>query len=146
MDYFSEQEKKAFIRNLRKHRERVFPGWGGNGLLAKAADVSPQSLSQWMGGKRAPSPEHVYALAKALGVDARELCGRRKVKADAPGDDLPEIVKGQIAAIDTLILMLRHNRRALLGETDAKRHKEGVRIIKQLLEKELEDKQTNGAI
>jgi transcriptional regulator with XRE-family HTH domain len=139
MKHFIDKEKKVFVGNLRKQRERVFPGRGGDGLLAKAAGVSPRLLSQWMNGKRAPSPEQVDALAKALGVDVLELRGRRKAKAGAPGADRPDIVMGQVDAIDTMILMLWYNKRALLGETDGSRHRECMRIIRQLMEKELED-------
>lgn len=141
MCYFNEEEKEAFVDNLRKRREQVFPGRGGNGRLAKAAGVAPQLLSQWLKGKRAPSSGQVYALAKALGVDARKARGRRKAKAGAPGNDLPEIVKGQIDAIDTLIFILRYNKLALLSGESGRRYRGGIRILRQLVEQELRDKE-----
>ncbi len=41
--------------------------------------------------------------------------------------------------IDTHILLLRHSKRALTGKADARRHREGVRIIGELLKTELNE-------
>lgn len=163
MDHITSKEEKVLLENLRKQRERVFPGRSGIGRLAKAVGVSPGLLSQWLNGKQAPSPEQVYALAKALGVDARKArgrrkaevdqgtytakvdarkaLGRRKAKAGAPGNDLPEIVKGQIDAIDALIFILRYNKLALLDGETGKQYRGGIRILRQVVEQELRDKE-----
>jgi transcriptional regulator with XRE-family HTH domain len=103
--------------------------------------VSPQSASRWLNGRLTQPPARLHAIAEALGVSEEELWGRRKadMESDMPGD-LPESVQGQIDAIDTQILLLRHNKRALLGKGDVKRHKEGVRIIRELLKTELSEK------
>ena len=93
-----------------------------------------------MHGKRVPPPARLHAIAKALGVDVWELCGRHREDEAETLSDLPESAQGQIAVIDTLILLLRHSKQALLGKTDAQRHKKGLQIIKTLLEKELNDK------
>ena len=139
MDCLTDRENKALVENMRKHRDRVFPGRGGLKRFARAIGVSSPSLSRWLNGRLTPPSARLHAIAKALGMDVGELCGRQKMETDAPGD-LPEIMRGQIDAIDTQILLLRHNKRALLGETDAKRHHEGVRIIGELLKSELGDK------
>jgi transcriptional regulator with XRE-family HTH domain len=139
MDTLATGEKRRLTVNLRKYREQVFPGRGGIGRFAEAVGVSPRTLSRWLNGVLVPSLEHLHSIAKALGVDEQELCGRRKAKAVGNRSDFQEIVQGQINAIDTQILLLRHNKRALLGEADTKRHKESVRIIGMLLKTELGD-------
>lgn len=48
--------------------------------------------------------------------------------------------RGIIRAIDTHILLLRHSKRALTGKADARRHREGVRIIGELLKTELDER------
>ncbi len=131
-------EKMMLIENMRKHRDLVFPGWGGIGRFAKAVGVSQQLMSRWLGGKNAPPATRLPAIARALGVDEEELRGRWKAEAEAPAGS-GEIIQGQIAAIDAQILLLRHTRRALLGKTDPKRYKEGIRIIGEMLKAELRD-------
>ncbi len=66
-----------------------------------------------------------------------ELCSQQSPEADKAAD-APDVVQEQIAVIDTVILLLTYNKRALLGEAKAKRYKEGFRIIRELLKSELE--------
>jgi transcriptional regulator with XRE-family HTH domain len=135
MDFSDDIETSTFAENLRTYRDRMFPGWGGLGRFAKAAGVSPDALSRWMSGKQIPTMARLNALAKALGVEVGDLYGRQKTENSG---DSPDIVQGQIAVIDTLLLVLTYNKRMLLGEADATRHKEGFRIIRELLRSELE--------
>jgi transcriptional regulator with XRE-family HTH domain len=137
MDTLTNVEKRRLAMSMRKYRDQFFPGRGGIGRFAKSVGVSPRTLSRWLSGVLSPSPEHLHALAKALEMDERELYGRRKAREADKHSDFPEIVRGQIDVIDTQMLLLRHNKRALLGEADTKRHKESVRIIGMLLKTEL---------
>ncbi len=137
MDSIVNTEISTFAANLRKHRERAFPGWGGLGCFAKAAGVSPDALARWMSGKQMPSTARIHTLSKALGVSVGELCSPQVSETETSGD-APESVQEQIAAIDTVILLLTYHKRALLGEVDAGHSKEGFRIISELLKRELE--------
>ncbi len=140
MNSLNDLEKKIVIENMRKYRDQIFPGWGGVGRFAKAVGVSQQLMSRWLGGKNAPPATRLPAIARALGVDEEELRGRWKADAEAEAPvESGEVIQGQIAAIDAQILLLRHNRRALLGETDVTRHREGIRIIGEMLKAELRD-------
>ncbi len=141
MDTRTDVEKRRLIENIRKHCDRVFPGRGGVRRFAEAVGVSPRTASRWLNGALLPPPARLHAIAKALGVSKRTLCGGRKIPMEAapPPAGLPEIVQGQIEAIDTHILLLRHSKRALTGKADARRHREGVRIIGDLLKTELNE-------
>ncbi len=139
MDTLTNTDKRIFAKNMRKYREQYFSERGGVGRFATSVGVSQRTLSRWLSGALFPSPEHLRAIAKALEVDEQELCGRRKVKNTANNKDFSEVVQGQLDVIDTQMLLLRHNKRALLGEADAKRHRESVRIIGALLKTELGD-------
>ncbi len=136
MSFIDNVETSMFAENLRKYRNQAFPGWGGLGRFAKAAGVTPNTMSLWMSGRQMPSTKRIHALAKTLGVEVGELCGPQAPEAEASGE-VPEFVQEQIAVIDTLILLLTLNRRALLGEADARRRNEGFRIINAVVQSEL---------
>ncbi len=104
--------------------------------LAKAAGVSSYTLSQWMNGKQMPSTARIHALAKTLGVSVGELCSPQAPEGETSGD-AQESIQEQIAAIDTVSLLLTYYKLALLGEVDAERSKEGFRSISELLKREL---------
>ena len=140
MGVCTKAERRRLIENLRKHYDRIFPGRGGVRRFAEAVGVSPRTVSRWLNGVLLPSQARLHTIAKVLEVSERVLCERRKtpVQTGLPAG-LPEIVQGQIEAIDTHILLLRHSKRALTGKADARRHREGVRIIGDLLKTELNE-------
>ncbi len=136
MSFIDNVETSMFAENLRKYRNQAFPGWGGLGRFAKAAGVSPDALARWMSGKQMPSTARIHALAKTLGVSVGELCSPQAPEGETSGD-AQESIQEQIAAIDTVILLLTYYKMALLGEIDAERGKEGFSIISELLKREL---------
>lgn len=76
MSKLTAREKKAIVKNIRLCRKRLYSERGGGNRLAKELGISPQLLSQWTKGVRAPTLEKLIALAGIFNVSIQELCGK----------------------------------------------------------------------
>ncbi len=59
-------------RSFRQHLDQVLER-GDQVRVAEAVGISPQTISDWKHGRRAPSPRHVHALEAALDLEPGEL-------------------------------------------------------------------------
>lgn len=75
------RNRNALIKNIRRFKELHFPGKGSGIRFADEAGVSPQTVSNWLGGRRVPTFMQLYRLAKVFGVSPLELCGLRGERA-----------------------------------------------------------------
>jgi transcriptional regulator with XRE-family HTH domain len=58
---------------LRKRREKIFAGHGGQQLFAAKIGLERQTYSAWENGNRRPSLKYIERLAKGFGVTAKAL-------------------------------------------------------------------------
>lgn len=65
-------------------------GSGGRAHLAKAAGMSPSAISRALDGKTLPKPSAMNGLAKALGIDPREMLIQGGVISDEPWTESPK--------------------------------------------------------
>lgn len=91
MGEFSVKERRELGKKIREYKERTFPERGSGIEIASRLGVTPQRLSQWMGGIKEPTPMQLHQLANLFSVTIQELCDRPKVKKSrgkTPGLDL----------------------------------------------------------
>ena len=72
------RNKKILVRKIRNHKKRCFPGKGGGVRLAAEIGVPPQTVSDWLNGRRTPTFRQIYLLTKTFNVSPIELCGIRE--------------------------------------------------------------------
>lgn len=71
---FSAKQKQQIRKNIRTLKTRAFPERGGGRELAVRLGISPQLLSNWLNGRRTPSPLHLAKLARVFDVSIQDLC------------------------------------------------------------------------
>lgn len=119
----SAKEKKTVVRNIRLHRKRLYPERGGGNRLAKKLGISPQLLSQWTSGVRAPTLDKLIALAEAFGISIQELCGR---------PELGEVQK-DVSFYDAIAILTLHLNKAKEG----KKRKKSLHDVKTFIDRML---------
>ena len=67
-------QQKQLARKIRVCKDRCFPERGGGKRLAGMLGISPQLLTNWMGGARQPSPLQLAELARIFNISLHELC------------------------------------------------------------------------
>jgi transcriptional regulator with XRE-family HTH domain len=63
----------TIARNIRRLKERKFPGRGGSKKCADALGVTPQQWSPWEIGSRGPDEKTLKAIARLFGVTVDDL-------------------------------------------------------------------------
>ena len=129
MPTFNAEQRKTLGRKIREGKDRFFPGRGGCGRLAAELGITPQLLSHWMGGSRAPEPTQLAALAKLFHVSILELCSLPKLKK----------AKETPSALDVIVDVTKGRKAARSLRKNNKHFSESVSTIKTFIEKELDD-------
>lgn len=94
------RQRKTLSRNIRLHKDRIYPGHGSGNQLALALDVSPQLVSFWINNRRIPSDFELAKLAALFNVSMFDLCGMHK----------PKQRNGKNPAMNTIeLLSIMHN-------------------------------------
>lgn len=75
MNHLPERNKKALAKKIRYYKDLHFPGKGSGQRLADEVGVAPQTISNWLSGRRLPTIAQLYSLAKVFDVSPLELCG-----------------------------------------------------------------------
>jgi len=129
MYHLPAKNKGILTKNIRKYKERFFKGKGGGARLAEEAGVPPQTVSNWLSGKRHPTLRQLYRLSIAFGVNPMELCGIRD-----------NIKYSRKTAHVTLILAIMNQYKDAL-ECNVNPHaiKKILSEINDIMEKELND-------
>ena len=100
MARLSARQRKTLSRNIRFHKERIFPGKGSGTQLASAMGVSPQLISFWTNNRRIPTDYELAKLSLLFDISIFTLCGLPK----------PKHKKGKNPAMDTIeMLVVKHN-------------------------------------
>lgn len=104
------KERKALVRNIKKHKKRLYPERGGGNRLAKQVGVSPQLLSQWINGVRVPALDKLIALAEVFEISIQELCGRPE----------PDEIHKDVSFYDAVVILTTHLNKAKKGKKRTK--------------------------
>lgn len=73
MAYIGDIWGEIFRKNLKKWRERHFPGHGGKTKCAKALGVTLAEWGAWEGGKRTPNEKNIKRIAELFEIDPIDL-------------------------------------------------------------------------
>lgn len=80
----SSRRRSTLAGNIRYYTGKCFPGKGGGARLAEEVGVTPQTLSNWISGKRLPTLPQIYCLAKVFDISPLTLCGMRSKRTINP--------------------------------------------------------------
>ncbi len=128
MDKLPSKQRERLARKIREGKDKLCPGRGGCGKFAAMLGISPNLLSQWMNGKRQPTPQQLAHLAKLFKVPIQTLCSLPKVKHDAAS-----------TALDVILDLTKARKKVKPSPKTKKVFARKTHEIKSYLEKELED-------
>lgn len=131
MANFSAKQRKTLAAQIKKFKEKKYPGRGSGNRLAKDLGVSPQTLSYWINGAREPSSLQLHDMAGLFGVSVQELFGMGKVARINP----------KILSLDLIRDITNARIFAIKKKCDRKAEKKRLSTIKTLISKELEIRQ-----
>lgn len=77
MYHLPAKNRRILIKNIRRYKDLLFRGKGSGARLAEEVGVAPQTVSNWLKGKRHPTLRQLYQLSIAFNVGPMELCGIR---------------------------------------------------------------------
>lgn len=88
MNNFTANQRKQLAKKIRACKNKMFPEHGGGKKLAAMLDISPQLLTNWMGGTRLPSLVELAKLARIFNISIHELCSLPYSKRKSTAPDL----------------------------------------------------------
>ena len=129
MYHLPPKNKRILTKNIRRYKNLLFKGKGSGARLAEEVGVPPQTLSNWLNGKRHPTLQQLYRLSVAFNVNPMELCGIR--------DDTKYSRK--TAHVALILAIMNQYKDALECNVNPHVIKKILSEIKSIMEKELGD-------
>lgn len=77
MFYLPAKNKKILTKNIQQYKKLHFSGKGSGVRLAEEVGVAPQTVSNWLSGRRLPTLTQIFRLAKEFEISPLKLCGVR---------------------------------------------------------------------
>lgn len=124
-----QKNKEILIKNIRRYKQKSFPGKGSGIRLAEEIGTTPQMISNWLNGSRLPTITQLYRLATAFEVSPLELCGIR-VKRNLTLES---------AHVSVLINVLHHCEKDILTGVNPRITRKFLMLAKSIIDKEIID-------
>lgn len=129
MLYLPARNRKILLKNIHHYKKMHFPGKGSGLRLADEVGVAPQTVSNWLSGRRIPTFHQLYRLAKTFNISPLKLCGIK---------ERSEYFRNS-AHILILRALLEYQEDAIKGGANPHVIANFLTEIKELLNKELDD-------
>lgn len=123
------RQRKTLSKNIRLHKERLFPEKGSGNQLAAAMNVSPQVVSFWINNRRCPSDTELARLSVVFRISIFDMCGIHK----------PKLKKGKYPAMDAIELLMTMHNFILNKSKTSTRARIKITRVKEVIFKELDD-------
>ena len=127
MHLLPEYNRNILIKNIRYYKDLQFPGRGSGVRLAEEIGVPPQTVSNWLNGKRLPTFSQLWSLSQAFGVSPLELCGIRRSRN-----------MRKATPISVFTALLKRHEELAKRHADPRIRQKFMKKIKNMIGKELE--------